>query len=67
MNYKIYYSCLMDSKPTFYYQTWILINSLIKLAEITPQNIFLHHTPEVDTIVLDEFRNLGIIENYITT
>lgn len=60
MSKPIYYSCVVDSSPTFYYQTWHWVNSLLDLGRVTPEQIFVHHTPEVERFFLDEISSLGI-------
>lgn len=61
-----YYSCVVDASPVFYWQTWGLVNSLIKLAQVAPQDIYVHHTPEVDSTFLDQLEVLGINLRSIT-
>lgn len=55
-----YYSCVVDSSPVFYWQTWGLVNSLVKAADVPPKNIFVHHTPEVDEYFIEELLCLGV-------
>ena len=57
---KVYYSCVVDAAPLFYWQTWGLVNSLIQLAKISPRQIFVHHTPEVDRAFLARLKALGV-------
>jgi len=50
---KSVYSCLVDNNPKFQYQAWIWVNSLIKNADIMPENIFMHCIKGTD----NEFKN----------
>jgi 2-polyprenyl-3-methyl-5-hydroxy-6-metoxy-1,4-benzoquinol methylase len=43
-NDKIYYSCVIDDTALFYWQGYILISSLIKLAQVNGSRIFVHMT-----------------------
>jgi len=42
MNFK--FSCVVDNKPIFKAQAYIFINSLLELADIKPQDIYVHTT-----------------------
>jgi len=55
-----YYSCVVDSSSVFYFQTWGLVNSLIKMAKIPPSHIFVHYTKEADRIAIEELTNLDV-------
>ena len=41
---KVFYSCVIDDNPKFYWQGYIFINSLIKLAKVRGSRIFVHMT-----------------------
>ena len=60
VNSPIYYSCVVDAAPLFYWQTWGLVNSLIQLAGVSPNRIYVHYTPEVDRAFLARLETLGI-------
>lgn len=60
MQMKIYYSCLLDASPVFYYQAWIWVNSLLDLSSINPAHIYVHHTKEVDKTILQELAALEV-------
>lgn len=62
----VYYSCVVDAAPLFYWQTWGLVNSLIKLAGVSPSQICVHYTPEVDRGFLEQLQSLGINLRQIT-
>ena len=57
---EVYYSCVVDAAPLFYWQTWGLVNSLIRLAEISPNQIYVHYTLEVDRAFLSRLETLGV-------
>ena len=57
---KIYYSCVVDASTVFYWQTWNLVNSLIKLAQVSPAQIFVHYTPEVDPLFIRELNKIEV-------
>ena len=57
----IYYSCVVDASPLFYWQTWGLVNSLIELAKVSPKQIYVHYTREVNPAFLDELRAIGVV------
>ncbi len=56
----IYYSCVLDATPVFFYQTWGLVQSLLKHGDALVSDIFVHHTPEVDPSYLRELAVLGV-------
>ena len=56
----IYYSCVVDAAPLFYWQTWGLVNSLLKLAKVSANQIYVHYTPEVDRAFLSQVETLGV-------
>lgn len=62
----VYYSCVVDAAPLFYWQTWGLVNSLLKLADVSPSQIYVHHPPEVDCYFLSQLESLGINLKQIT-
>lgn len=39
---KVFYSCVVDDTPLFYYQGYIFILSLIYLAKVSGERIFIH-------------------------
>ncbi len=41
---KIFYSCVVDDNPKFYWQGYIFVNSLINCAKISGDRIFVHLT-----------------------
>ena len=43
---KVYYSCVIDDNPKFYWQGYIFVNSLIKLAKVSGDRIFVHMIEE---------------------
>ncbi len=55
-----FYSCVVDSSAIFYFQTWGLIHSLMKRANVKPSQIFVHHTQEVEAYFIEELVNLGV-------
>jgi len=57
--FEYYYSCVVDSHPKFYYQAWMLINSLIRKADVKASQIFVNHTNEVEKFFLDEVKKIG--------
>ncbi|WLR43867.1 hypothetical protein LC087_07025 [Bacillus carboniphilus] len=57
---KAYYSCLLDSKPKFYKQCFLLVHSLIELANVPPQHIWVHFTNDVDEMILQQLQALKI-------
>ena len=57
---EVYYSCVVDAAPLFYWQTWGLVNSLIRLAGVSPTQIYVHHTPEVDRAFLTRLETLEV-------
>ena len=56
----VYYSCVVDAAPLFYWQTWGLVNSLLELAEVSAKQIYVHYTPEVDPAFLIQLETLGV-------
>lgn len=40
----IYYSCVIDNHPKFYWQGYIFVISLTKIAKVNPSRIFVHMT-----------------------
>lgn len=56
----IYYSCVVDASSLFYWQTWGLVNSLIKLGSVIPSQIYVHYTKEVEPAFLEQLRGLGV-------
>ncbi|WP_319420080.1 class I SAM-dependent methyltransferase [Pleurocapsa sp. FMAR1] len=58
--HKIYYSCVVDASSLFYWQTWGLVNSLIQIAKVSPTQIFVHYTLEVDQTFLQQLNILGV-------
>ena len=45
---KVFYSCVIDDDPKFYWQGYIFVNSLIKLAKVDGSRIFVHMTAKND-------------------
>jgi 2-polyprenyl-3-methyl-5-hydroxy-6-metoxy-1,4-benzoquinol methylase len=41
---RVFYSCVVDNHPKFYWQGYIFINSLIKIANVAGERIFIHLT-----------------------
>ena len=56
----VYYSCVVDAAPLFCWQTWGLVNSLLKLANVSANQIYVHYTPEVDRAFLTQLEALGV-------
>jgi 2-polyprenyl-3-methyl-5-hydroxy-6-metoxy-1,4-benzoquinol methylase len=57
---KTYYSCVVDVNPKFHYQSWLLVHSLIEMANVSPQNIWIHYIVGVDVTFLEKLRSLGV-------
>ncbi|MDD2828445.1 MAG: hypothetical protein PHW18_02595 [Sulfuricurvum sp.] len=47
-NQKIFYSCVIDNTPLFYWQGYIFITSLINIAKVNGERIFAHLTHKND-------------------
>ncbi len=43
---KIFYSCVVDDHPKFYWQGYIFVNSLLHLAKVSGDRIFIHLTKQ---------------------
>lgn len=56
----VYYSCVVDAVPLFYWQTWGLVNSLLELAGVSAEQIYVHYTPEVDRAFLIQLETLEV-------
>lgn len=41
---KIFYSCVIDTHPKFYWQGYVFVNSLLKIAGVSGDKIFIHMT-----------------------
>ncbi|MFW0884359.1 hypothetical protein ACMCNP_04820 [Candidatus Acidulodesulfobacterium sp. H_13] len=41
---KVFYSCVIDNSPKFYWQGYIFINTLIDIAKVQGSRIFVHMT-----------------------
>ncbi|WLR43397.1 hypothetical protein LC087_04250 [Bacillus carboniphilus] len=57
---KVYYSCFVDVHPKFQYQCWIWIHSLLKLAKIAPECIWVHYRKGVDELFLEKIASFRI-------
>ena len=55
-----FYSFVVDKNPSFYYQGWIIANSLIKNSNISANKIIVNAVKGVDENWLQHFRNLGV-------
>jgi len=55
-----YYSCVVDSSPVFYYQTWNLVNSLLKNGKVKASQIFVHYTEDVEKFFITEILSIGV-------
>ncbi len=53
-----FYSFVVDKNPSFYYQGWILANSLIKNSNISPDKIIVNAVKGVDEKWLEHFKNI---------
>lgn len=52
---KVFYSCVIDSSPKFYWQGYIFVNILTKLAKVKGDRIFVHLTQK--NIQFENFLN----------
>lgn len=59
-NKLVKYSCFVDNTNKFIYQGWLLINSLIKNAKISPENIYVTHDENINSYFIDKCINLGV-------
>jgi len=57
---KVYYSCVVDINPKFHYQCWLWVHSLIEMAKINPQNIWVHYIKEVNLTFVEKLKSLGV-------
>lgn len=55
-----YYSCVVDSNPIFYYQTWNLVNSLLEKGNVNKSQIFVHYIEDVEDFFIAEIKNIGV-------
>ena len=60
MSNVFYYSCVVDASAVFYFQTWGMIHSLMKRANVNPAQIFVHYTEAVDPSFIEELSTLGV-------
>lgn len=64
-NKKIYYSCVIDDNPKFYYQGFIFVNSLINIAKVKADRIFVHlvaKNPQFENFLKEKGINIKFIE-----
>jgi len=60
----VYYSCVVDNSSVFYWQGYIFINSLIKLAQVSGSRIFVHLThknPQFESFLSSNNVNIKFI------
>lgn len=57
---RLVYSCLMDNKPKYIHQTFVLLWTLLDLARVPPEQIVLHAIEGCDEAVLSALRKLGV-------
>lgn len=60
MSPNYYYSCVVDATAAFNYQCWAWIQSLLTKALISPEQIFIHYTPEVHPDFLEKLKPLKV-------
>ncbi|PWE21740.1 hypothetical protein DF188_05875 [Aliarcobacter skirrowii] len=63
--FSVYYSCVVDDNPKFYYQGFIFVNSLINIAKVGGDRIFIHLTaknPQFENFLKEKGVNIKFIE-----
>lgn len=63
--FSVYYSCVVDDNPKFYYQGFIFVNSLINIAKVSGDRIFVHLTaknPQFENFLKEKGVNIKFIE-----
>jgi len=56
----IAYSCVVDRDPDFFFQSMVLISSLVDVAGVDPAHIFVHHIGEPDAAVAATYAATGV-------
>ena len=62
---KVFYSCVIDDDPKFYWQGYIFVNSLVNLARVDGKRIFVHMTAknaEFEEFLFQKNVNIKYIE-----